>query len=62
MKCPNPQCKSEDIEVITTIASYMDRDDLVKRRRNCKACGYRWNTYEELEVIGKPPAIEQQGA
>lgn len=48
MKCP--YCASES----KVIESRHTEDDSIRRRRECIACGKRFNTYERLEV---PPLI-----
>ena len=40
MKCPN--CRVDDDRVLHTIV----KDSENKRRRECKYCGYRFNTVE----------------
>lgn len=48
MKCPYCGAESKVIE------SRHTEDDAIRRRRECTACGKRFNTYERLEV---PPLI-----
>ena len=40
MKCPN--CNSDNIRVVRKLK----RDVIVRRRRECFDCGYRFNTVE----------------
>jgi transcriptional repressor NrdR len=48
MKCP--YCKAES----KVIESRHTEDDSIRRRRECTACGRRFNTFERIEV---PPLI-----
>ncbi len=46
MNCP--KCKSEKIKVIEK--RDVEGEQLIRRRRECEACGFRFTTYERLEV------------
>lgn len=53
MKCP--KCKTDqDHRVLQTRTV----DDVIKRRRECKWCGYRFTTYERISI---PKGIEDRG-
>jgi transcriptional regulator NrdR family protein len=48
-----PKCGSEAHRVIET--RHDDHSgtryaDMIRRRRECRVCGWRWNTFEEWEV------------
>jgi len=51
MRCPNPDCGSEDIEVKKT----EQFDTFVRRYRKCKKCGEKFWTKEEKWVCFDPP-------
>lgn len=44
MRCPN--CQSNDSKVTDS----RDDDRLIRRRRECLACKYRFTTYEKIEL------------
>lgn len=50
MKCPS--CEYEDSKVIDSRPT--DNGDVIRRRRECLKCGYRFTTYER---IGHRPVI-----
>ncbi len=43
-----PKCKSESLRVIEK--RDMDNEPAIRRRRECADCGFRFTTYERLEV------------
>lgn len=45
MRCPN--CNSLQIHVIDLKPK--PKDKIIKRRREYMACGFRFNTYEEIQ-------------
>lgn len=47
MKCP--ECKSDDNYVYDSRRVCEKKINSVKRRRECKDCFHRWNTYEMSE-------------
>jgi len=44
MKCP--KCSQEDLSVLEK----RDTDDDIRRRRKCNRCGFRFTTYERIEI------------
>jgi transcriptional repressor NrdR len=56
MKCP--YCKAEDTGVIDSRLS--EDGDTVRRRRECKACGKRFTTYERVE-LNMPMIVKSTG-
>lgn len=46
MRCP--KCGYEESKVIDTRPS--ENNDAIRRRRECNECGYRFTTYERLEL------------
>lgn len=57
MKCPF--CGAEDTAVVDTRIN--DEGDIVRRRRNCKACDKRFTTYERAE-IRLPQVVKKNGS
>jgi transcriptional repressor NrdR len=55
MNCP--YCGAEDSKVINTIH---DSQGVIRRRRECKSCQCRYNTFERVEV-STPLLIKQDG-
>lgn len=47
MRCP--YCRSEDDKVVDSRAS--GDGDAIRRRRECRACGRRYTTYERIEEV-----------
>src|SRR5688572_4363306 len=45
MRCP--RCVSEDLRVLET----RDRDQVIRRRRECAACGHRFTTTERIDAV-----------
>lgn len=45
MRCP--RCTSEDLRVLET----RDRDQVIRRRRECAACGRRFTTTERIDAV-----------
>jgi transcriptional repressor NrdR len=45
MRCP--RCNSEDLRVLET----RDRDQVIRRRRECAACGHRFTTTERIDAV-----------
>lgn len=43
-----PKCKSEGLRVVEK--RDMDNEPAIRRRRECTDCGFRFTTYERLEV------------
>jgi transcriptional repressor NrdR len=56
MKCP--YCKADDTGVIDSRLS--EDGDTVRRRRECKACGKRFTTYERVE-LNMPMIVKSTG-
>ncbi len=56
MRCP--KCLEKDTRVTDSRTSV--EGDLVRRRRECVACGYRFTTYERLEV-SLPMVLKKDG-
>ena len=55
MECPN--CGADGSKVIHTTR---DEGGSIRRRRECKACGERFNTYERAELI-TPMLVKHDG-
>ena len=47
MQCPI--CSSNDIKVIDSRQNKCETIKLIRRRRQCRRCGYRYTTYELTE-------------
>lgn len=56
MRCP--KCREKDTRV--TDSRMSQEGDNVRRRRECVACGFRFTTYERLE-ISLPMVIKKDG-
>lgn len=56
MKCP--KCLEKETRVTDSRTSV--EGDMVRRRRECTACGYRFTTYERIEV-SLPMVIKKDG-
>ena len=56
MRCP--KCREKDTRV--TDSRMSQEGDNVRRRRECVACGFRFTTYERLEV-SLPMVIKKDG-
>ena len=56
MRCPN--CKYENSKVVDS----RHADDLVaiRRRRECESCGFRFTTFERVELT--PLIVKKDGA
>jgi transcriptional repressor NrdR len=48
MRCP--WCGHTEDKVVDSRSA--DRDDAIRRRRECLSCGRRYTTYERVEVLG----------
>ena len=46
MKCP--KCKSENIKVLEK--RDVEEEEIIRRRRECPDCAYRFTTYERIEL------------
>jgi transcriptional repressor NrdR len=44
-----PRCKQDQDKVIRSD----NEGNLIRRRRECLACGHRWNTWEIIALGGK---------
>lgn len=42
LRCP--RCHESETRVVETRP--IERGDVLRRRRECRACGHRWTTYE----------------
>ena len=47
MRCPN--CQNEDTKVLDSRP--VDEGNAIRRRRQCEKCGFRFSTYEEIEIL-----------
>lgn len=47
MHCPN--CGNHDTKVVDSRPT--DDGDAIRRRRECEKCGFRFSTYEEIEIL-----------
>jgi len=47
MRCPN--CQNEDTKVLDSRP--VDEGNAIRRRRECEKCGFRFSTYEEIEIL-----------
>lgn len=47
MRCPN--CQFEDTKVLDSRP--VEEDSAIRRRRECEKCGFRFSTYEEIEIL-----------
>lgn len=47
MKCPS--CGNEDTRVVETRA--LEEGMIIRRRRECEKCGFRFSTHEEIELL-----------
>ncbi|HVY68000.1 MAG TPA: transcriptional regulator NrdR [Patescibacteria group bacterium] len=47
MHCPN--CQYEDTKVLDSRP--VDEGSAIRRRRECDKCGFRFSTYEEIEIL-----------
>lgn len=47
MRCPN--CQNEDTKVLDSRP--VDEGSAIRRRRECEKCGFRFSTYEEIEIL-----------
>src|SRR6185369_12607474 len=47
MRCPN--CTFEDTKVLDSRP--VDEGSAIRRRRQCDKCGFRFSTYEEIEIL-----------
>ncbi len=48
MICPN--CQKEDTKVLDSRP--IEEGTAIRRRRECDKCGFRFSTYEEMEILG----------
>jgi len=48
MVCPN--CQKEDTKVLDSRP--IEEGTAIRRRRECDKCGFRFSTYEEMEILG----------
>lgn len=48
MKCIN--CANEDTKVLDSRP--VEEGSAIRRRRECEKCGFRFSTYEEIEILG----------
>lgn len=54
MKCS--RCNSEQLSVLDSRSD----GDAIRRRRECQACGYRFNTFERIE-LALPMVVKKDG-
>lgn len=47
MRCPN--CEDQDTKVLDSRP--VDEGEAIRRRRECEKCGFRFSTYEEIEIL-----------
>jgi len=47
MKCPS--CQNEDTKVLDSRP--VEEGSAIRRRRECDKCGFRFSTYEEIEIL-----------
>ena len=47
MRCPN--CQDEDTKVLDSRP--VEEGSAIRRRRECEKCGFRFSTYEEMEIL-----------
>lgn len=47
MKCP--RCLKDETKVVDSRP--VEEDDAIRRRRECEACGFRFSTYEQIEIL-----------
>jgi transcriptional repressor NrdR len=57
MRCPN--CQKEDTKVLDSRPSA--EGEAIRRRRECEKCGFRFSTYEQIEILGLS-VIKQDGS
>src|SRR3989304_7708070 len=43
-----PECKSNKVKVLEKRNA--DSDQVIRRRRECESCGFRFTTYERIEA------------
>jgi transcriptional repressor NrdR len=48
MRCPN--CENPDTKVLDSRP--VEEGSAIRRRRECEKCGFRFSTYEEIEILG----------
>lgn len=48
MRCP--KCLKDETKVVDSRP--VEENDAIRRRRECEACGFRFSTYEEIEILG----------
>ncbi len=47
MRCPN--CENDDTKVLDSRP--VEDGSAIRRRRECEKCGFRFSTYEEIEIL-----------
>ena len=47
MRCPN--CENSDTKVLDSRP--IEDGSAIRRRRECEKCGFRFSTYEEIEIL-----------
>jgi transcriptional repressor NrdR len=47
MRCPN--CENPDTKVLDSRP--VEEGSAIRRRRECEKCGFRFSTYEEIEIL-----------
>ena len=47
MRCPN--CQNSDTKVLDSRPA--EEGTAIRRRRECEKCGFRFSTYEEIEIL-----------
>lgn len=47
MRCPN--CQNEDTKVVDSRP--IEEGEAIRRRRECEKCGFRFSTYEQIEIL-----------
>jgi transcriptional repressor NrdR len=47
MRCPN--CQNSDTKVLDSRP--IEEGTAIRRRRECEKCGFRFSTYEEIEIL-----------
>jgi len=60
MRCPNPDCTALDTNVVDSRPA--EEGGAVRRRRECKACGRRFTTFERIERAERLMVIKRDGS
>jgi transcriptional repressor NrdR len=57
MRCPN--CQNDDTKVLDSRP--VEEGNAIRRRRECEKCGFRFSTYEEIEILDLT-VVKREGA